>query len=192
MGNTLNKHVVDHQPEQKNDPIVTLQMLAGANIDFPDKPLNMPEEQYTANCARASWLLDKLTKNYLLRCWKARAQIVGKMRLEGGRLISEVGERLQLLDSRPSTVPYTFRAADVRRRKRWQRYMYPTSFHCSSSDRKGPWNFYVVTRGRRLGVFYRWLDVKRAMAGLPGALCRGYSTLSEAERAYESAAKVWL
>ena len=53
---TPDMHIVSRVSD--GDPAVTLQMLAGANIDFPPKPLGTPEEEYRANWARASWLLD--------------------------------------------------------------------------------------------------------------------------------------
>ena len=127
--------------ESDGDPAVTLQVLAGANFAFPNKRLGTPEEEYRANCARASWLFDKLTKNYLLRCWKAREQVVGRMTLKGGQLHSDF-EQFRVLSSRPSSSgPYVFQVADEWKWKRWQRYLFPTSLYRSTSDRKGPWNF---------------------------------------------------
>ena len=59
-----------------------------------------------------------------------------------------------------------------------------TGLHSSRGWRKGPCNFFVVFKGRRLGLYYRWCDVRAAVCGYPDARFEGYDTLQEAEAAF--------
>ena len=69
-------------------PEQTLRLLAGTDVEFPAGPrTGVDAQQYVRECVRASWLLDKLSKNYLVRCWKAREGIIGALQVKGGQLL---------------------------------------------------------------------------------------------------------
>ena len=51
---------------------------------------------------------------------------------------------------------------------------------------KRPSPFYVIWRGREVGVFYKWSDCKARVAGLADASFQGFATLEEAEYAFTS------
>ena len=45
-------------------------------------------------------------------------------------------------------------------------------------------NFFVVSRGRDVGVKYRWCDVLSTVAGHPNPAFKGYDNLAVAKRAF--------
>ena len=74
----------------------------------------MAEDRYTANCARASWVLDKLSKNYLVRCWRAREEVVDRLSVRSGRLhYEQVQIRLRSPAACAVDGPYVFMPGDV-------------------------------------------------------------------------------
>jgi hypothetical protein len=131
-------------------PEQTLQIIAGANVKFPPGPVTGSDAQrYVHECVRASWLLDKLSKNYLARCWKAREGIIGTLKVKGGQLLRD---SLDVKLQAPSLTGYASDCASPWMWEGWARYLRP-SVHRGWGG--GPWSFYVVTEGRRPGVFYR-------------------------------------
>ena len=45
-------------------------------------------------------------------------------------------------------------------------------------------NFYVVFKGRRPGLYYRWCDVRATVCGYPDARIKGFDTLQDAQAAF--------
>lgn len=183
---TPGKHVADLV--SSSCPERTLQIIAGADVDFPAGTVNGADaKRYVHECVRASWLLDKLSKNYLARCWKAREGIIGTLKIKGGRLLRDCVEvRLQAPSLTSAGCMYGRDSSWMWRS--WFRYLRRDVRRCWSG---GPWNFYVVTEGRHPGIFYRWLDAKASITGVDGR-CYGYNSLAEAEAAYTTAVVVWM
>jgi hypothetical protein len=65
-----------------------LELMAGAPFDY-SVCYDGDYARYADMCGKADWLLDKVVKNYLVRCWKARANVVGTLCVEGGVLSRE-------------------------------------------------------------------------------------------------------
>ena len=42
---------------------------------------------YRLECAKAMWLFDKVSKNYLVRCWKSREARQGHVTINNGSLV---------------------------------------------------------------------------------------------------------
>ena len=45
---------------------------------------------------------------------------------------------------------------------------------------------YVVLKGKKTGVFSTWDECKQYVLGFPGAKYKSFSTISEAEHAYQN------
>ena len=55
---------------------------------------------------------------------------------------------------------------------------------CRGLGSKRPSPFYVVWRGREVGVFYKWSDCRARVVGVADAAFKGFATLAEAEHAF--------
>ena len=71
------------------------------------------------------------------------------------------------------------------KRSEWLLWV-PVKRPAFSPDRRGKSsaNFFVVPRGRDVGVKYRWCDVLSSVAGHPDPAFKGYDNLAAAKRAF--------
>ena len=138
-------------------------------------------DAHERDCAKAAFLADKLCKNYLVRCWTARENLIGKISVANGCLVRERPPRRIL--STPS--PKLFAFDD---RSRWELLAWrPRDTGQVRQVRAGKRKaFFVVLEGRATGIFYRWCDVRAAVAGMPEARYKGYGSLRLAEEAWEA------
>ena len=164
-----------------NDHDAALRMLAGL-VPHALCPLGMNQAAHDEQCGKAAWVFDKVTKNFLVRCWKDRRSVVGILKASHGVLTrtpvpvkaGQVNQAGQAAQDKTSQASWTGSGGDLfpaERRREWQRWS-----PCATPDphvravlRGEPHGFYVVWRGRRRGVFYRWCDVFASVAGFSGA-----------------------
>ena len=163
-----------------NDPARALALLAGAEflLTCPVAELELVAE-HAELVGKAAWLFDKICKNFLSRCWKARENLVGKITVTEGRLSHFPLEPRTLHDPSPPIVHFPASC-----RQDWMAWAPSCSLVNSrrASKRK---NFYVVWQGRTCGIFYCWCDTFASVAAFPGAQFKGFETLADAEAAYE-------
>ena len=134
--------------------------------------------------AKACWILDKATKNFLMTCWRIRECTMGNLTVRSGRIVQEPPTPRALRafstqrhqDMPPPTVP-----AD--RRWDWSRWLPRPNITWRRTGKKGPANFYVVYKGRNRGLYYKWSDVLPAIAGLADARFQGFHSLTDATQA---------
>ena len=143
-------------------------LLLGVRPDFPGVDYS--------NQAKAWWLFDKISKNFIVRCWKAREAVAGRIRIVAGHL-----EREDVARQRPFRRPLAreFRC-DAARAHEWLALL--PGRDAPARERRPPCNFYVVWSGAVCGIFHKYGDVRAAVSGFPGAKFRGCASLSEARR----------
>ena len=124
---------------------------------------------------KARWVLASTVKNYLVCCWAARKARVGTIRVCHGALLhTPAPPATGLVPSAPVARDLLGEATyhDWAGWARLPKPPDPKSSHFS--------NFFVVWRGRSLGVFYKWADVWRSVAGFPRPMFKGFATLEQA------------
>ena len=137
------------------EPGDALAMLAGMSLAF-ECPDGIDLADHEHSCAKAAFLADKLTKNYLVRCWVARENLIGKVRVANGLLVHERAPRRILRNP-------VLRTFDFEARARWEVQAWRVRDPVKPSCRRGKAKpFYVVLEGRSTGLFYRWEDVHPA------------------------------
>ena len=62
-------------------------LLLGSQPEFPACPVAMDQELYDEQCGKAAWLLDKVSKNYIVRCWRVRQSMIGTITIGEGKLV---------------------------------------------------------------------------------------------------------
>ena len=171
------------------DRDAALAMLAGC-IPRASCPAGVDVTVHDEQCGKAAWLFDKVTKNFLVRCWKDRRTAIGVLKVSHGLLTRT------LAPQRAPTMAQDMQPVNVRalfspeRRPEWQRWspFAARDPNVSMARRGTPHGFYVVWRGRSCGVKYRWCDAFASVAGFSGAKCKGFNSLAVAETAFVSGA----
>ena len=153
-------------------------MLAGCRVDVPC-PDGVAVDLHDEQCAKAAFLFDKLSKNFLLRCWRARQNIIGKITVSQGQITHERPALFALRD--PVAKPFVFHA-----QSRWEWTSWIPRDLTSLAHRQGPpKGFFVVLRGRTRGVFYRWCDTFASVAGFLDAKFKGFDSKAAAYAAWQ-------
>ena len=162
-----------------DDKLGLLRMVAGV-IEHAPQPDGAEEQAHLEQCGKAAWLFDKVTKNYLVRCWAARRQCVGDLKVVRGELQhTHVPHR--------ASSALTLRVVKFPREQRraWLAWGADGDRNRAPKRRKGSAHgFFVVWCGRVPGVKYKWSDTLASVAGFPGAKFRGFDDLDAAERAF--------
>ena len=124
-------------------------------------------------------MFDKASKNFILRCWRARQNVIGEVSVRNGVILHE-RPAVRVLRA-PSAKRYIF---DAHNRWEWRGWVRrDPSF---AVRRQGAAKaFFVVLCGRKVGVFYRWCDALASVAGFPGAKFRGFDSEAHARRALQ-------
>ena len=136
-------------------------------------------EQHVDLRAKALWLLDKASKNFILGCWKARSCRLGKITVRDGQLVHELPVVLQgLPEPRLGTV---LREQGVEIRQLWSGWRVELKSLRKHRVSKRSC-FYVVSGGslRTGALFYRWCDAAAFVSRVPGSSVRGFSSLDDA------------
>jgi hypothetical protein len=155
-----------------------LKFLLGARVPFPQELVDLDRER----CALAEWTLDKVAKNFLVQAWRARETMMGGgLRIMSGRVV--VVPPARRIAGPVSSQPKDY-LANVPPRVFWEPWIQRESLWNDSLCNSGPSPFYVVFKGRTLGLFYKWYRVRRSVVGFDGAYYRGFDTLYEASVAY--------
>ena len=162
-----------------------LELIAGACPSL-QCPRGHDVSDFEEECGKAYFIFDKVSKDYLVCCWRARGARVGIIRVV----------RHTLVHSPPcSPVSFTYpspvRLLSVLDRDQWEPFVRLYRVGSSTPVRvkcKKRSNFFVVKRGRVEGIFYRWCDAFAAVAGFPGGSVKGFASLLEAEYAWQNRA----
>ena len=135
--------------------------------------------------ARARYFTDKSVKNFLVACWCVRECVVGSQTVVAGHLVSTPSSR-SLVDLYTSQMRLVeLEGTDLWSGTKsfwseWTPKVYPEE-KLTWPKRKGPSAFYAVKRGRTVGLFYKWSDCRRSVAGLVDSVFCGRQSLAEAE-----------
>ena len=132
------------------------------------------------------WALDKHTKNFIRVAWRRRTAKVGSFSThlsEGGRLaLTHIPPPAgcEVLADPPNRPPLR-RVTDPRFKEFWAPWLHmcraPSARQHSPSRRK---NFFIVWRGRKKGIFYKWSHCLASIRGYKGAKFKGFDSLQEA------------
>ena len=157
----------------RDDPEVALLLIAGLRpeVPCPSTGLSCQAEE----SAKAMWLLDKVVKNFLVRCWRVRLAVVGRIRVVRQRLVwLPAMEPHQL---RPFLAPRSGVEVGGDGCRLWMEWGYkaPSAGRGPSHRRR---NFFVAHSKNESVLCYRWCDAEK-LAG-SGCVIRGYDSLSEA------------
>ena len=158
-----------------SDPGVALLLIAGMNL-CPPRPPGTESGWHVEECAKAAWLLDKIAKNYLVRCWRMREAILGRVRVVHRQIVWDP----QVL-SVDALKPFTPRSSfGPEWRACWLEWAPRVRTKARNSARARS-NFFVVWQGSPVvaKVFYRWCDARNAARG-PESCVRGFDTMAEA------------
>ena len=124
------------------------------------------------------------TKNFLVACWRLRESIVGTVNVVDGCLVVTPSPRSasDLLDSQELFKEVDTSQVWVGTRTFWTEWLPHDEDEevLSWPVRKGPSAFYAVKRGRTPGLYYKWGDCRRAVAGCVDSVFCGRLTLAEA------------
>ena len=114
---------------------------------------------------------------------------MGKVSVQGGRIVHDppLPRSHKACQKQIDQAPPLF-AAPESQRLPWAAWLPKEPRAWNDTRKKGPANFYVVTRGRRPGLYYKWSDCRRAIAGVKGARFQGYQRLTDADRAVNAIA----
>jgi len=161
-----------------SDKVLALRMLAG-DVLVPPCPAGVDGDFHHAQCCRAAWILDKVSKDLLVRCWKARMNLVGSIKVShSGSLVHIPPVKLHTLRA-PALFSTQVTMPSRSDLLKWC----PRSCGVLDVRRGSPSGFYAVTCGRSLGVFDRWCDAHASVAGHPGGKVKGFDDLDEARGA---------
>ena len=161
----------------KSDLPHALRLIAGDEPFLPCPP-GSDKDRHADQCGKAMLILDKLSKSFLVQCWRRRAALIGSFTVDAAQL------RISL----PPLVPSLIRPHHDPRNavsqalflREWSRWV-PRSPSPLSVNRKGKRKgWHVVWKGRKMGLFYRWCDTLNSIVGIPDALHKGYNSESEA------------
>jgi hypothetical protein len=153
-------------------------LLLGKRPDFPCCPGSMEPDVFGLECAKAMWLFDKISKNYISRCWKARTARQGSFTIKGGQLVC-------IEPATPSAVFAAPRCGvagisyDKSLSHEWLAHIPKPS--SGSRARNSAANFYVVWVGRSTGIFHKYSSVHALVSGFPGAKFKGFDSLEKAQ-----------
>ena len=128
-------------------------LLLGSQPEFPACPVAMDQELYDEQCGKAAWLLDKVSKNYIVRCWRVRQSMIGTITIGEGKLVQSPPCSLPTWTGK---VSLGSAGVDPLYRSDWLQWRPRKPVSVSlTRPRKQASNFYTVRRGRTVGVFYR-------------------------------------
>ena len=160
-------------------------LILGRRVAFPAHLVGDRE-----HCGLAEWLLDKTSKNFVLMLSRLRQALLGSLRICGGRLMVVRGKftvnevllqqgSYQASQVAPRLALYSGWVPPVARSICWAKGV----------PSRGPFPFYVVWRGRSIGVKYKWSSVRSSVAGLSSAdsAFKGFASLEEASYAFSHA-----
>jgi len=158
-----------------SDPDVALLLIAGINL-CPPRPPGTELGWHVEECAKAAWLMDKISKNFLVRCWRVREAILGRVRVVK-RQVVWVPQVIGGSAPKPFTPRPIFGSEW---RACWLEWA-PRERTQARNATRGRSNFFVVWQGSPVvaKVFYRWCDARKAARG-PEVRVRGFDTMAEA------------
>ena len=152
-------------------------------VDDADDPVDVELAHNQAGKAR--YYTDKCVKNFLVACWRLRESLLGNMTVAAGCLVVAASGRSasDLLESQELFKEIDESRLWVGTRSFWSEWIPKPEEEerLSWPVRKGPSAFYAVKRGRSPGLYYRWDDCRRAVAGQVDSVFCGRPTLAEAE-----------
>ena len=164
-------------------PETALKHIAGCRRYLPPHPgLNVDElRSHLDQTAKALWLFDKVSKNFLVACWRTRSATLGSVKVVDGQLVHACATTASPV-FKQFVVPAGLDPETIADRpwKAWGPAVQSATKWCNPKRN----NFFVVWEGRRTGIFYRWRDVHAATAGWVGAKFKGFDSLAAAGEAF--------
>jgi hypothetical protein len=142
------------------------------------------DEVLCGQAGRARYFTDKSVKNFLVACWRVRECLVGVQTVVAGRLVSTPSSR-SLVDLYESQLQFEeLEGAQVwsGTKSFWTEWIPKAApeEQVVWPRRKGSSAFYAVKRGRETGIFYKWDDCRRSVAGVDNSVFCGHLTLADA------------
>jgi hypothetical protein len=156
---------------------VALLLIAGINI-WPPRPVDIAVDQFMEEAAMAAWLFDKITKNFLVRCWKMRQAVLGRVKVVRKQVFwIPPNQKCELLK------PFVPQSGFGPEWRPWWMEWVPRERRGGNKDVHPRRNFFVVWSVDPVvaHVFYRWCDARDAARG-PGFRVRGFDSLAEADK----------
>ena len=145
------------------------------------------EEQLREQAGRARYFTDKSVKNFLVACWRVRECLVGVQTVVAGHVVSAPSSRSQSLEdlyaSQLECRDLTGTEVWSGTKAFWAEWIPKAQpeEQLTWPKRKGASAFYAVKRGRTTGLFYKWSDCRRSVAGRLDSVFRGHPSLDAAE-----------
>jgi hypothetical protein len=169
-------------------------LLLGGKHSFPACPSGHEEDDWTEGCGKASWLCDKVSKNYILRCWRLRQARLGVVTIKAGCVVQTPPVRSvgQTCSNLPRVRETLSNAAEYRSQWLEWRPRASAAGQLLVPRRSPRKNFYVVWRGRAPGLYYRWYDVRKSVAGFKDPVYKGFDSFEEAVGALRACRSCWL
>jgi hypothetical protein len=143
------------------------------------------DELLRGQAGRARYYTDKTVKNFLVACWRVRECLVGVQTVVAGHLLSTPSSRslVELYESQLELKELEgpeLRTGTQSFWTEWNPKAMPEE-KLTWPKRKGPSAFYAVKCGRTPGMFYKWSDCRRSVAGKVDSVFRGHLSLGAAE-----------
>jgi hypothetical protein len=167
-------------------PEAALRQIAGLQQYMPPDVGSSPEQQrlHVEQFAKACWLFDKVAKNFLVACWRARAASIGSMKVVDKQLVHTPATASAPCSTKAFEPPGVLDEA-VTASRPWKAWLSMTQPAPRVKKRVSNINnFFVVWVGRSTGIFYRWCDVWASVAGYRGAKFKGFESVADAYEAF--------
>ena len=132
----------------------------------------------------ALWSLDSASKNFFSVAWRYRSSIVGELKVVRSGIVRVPPDRSTSHHQSCGVPPIS---PPDHLKRFWSRWLPHVVFSPPalppgpSKQRGGRRNFFVVWRGRKCGIFYKWNDCKASIVGFPDPGFKGFDTLTEAK-----------
>ena len=158
-------------------PTGALALLAGSPCRLIC-PVSTDVDAHVEQCAKAEWLFDKASKNYIRACWRFRKSRLGSIKVVDGKPVLDQTNVVSSF-SAPKIAKIALPALTSESRHRWATWIPRVRPAYAIPSKTNA--FYVVWYGKRTGrVFYKWCDAFSSFAGRKGAQCKGYLSLKDA------------
>ena len=136
-------------------PEAALRQIAGLQQYMPPDVGSSPEQQrlHVEQFAKACWLFDKVAKNFLVACWRARAASIGSMKVVDKQLVHTPAAASAPCSTKAFEPPGVLDDA-VTASRPWKAWLSMTQSAPRVKKRVSNINnFYVVWVGRSTGIF---------------------------------------
>jgi hypothetical protein len=162
-------------------------LLGDLSVEYRGVEDDAEDHSGRSEVGKAKWFVDKNVKNFLVVCWRVRESVLGSLTVQHGQLVSESSKWAveEVLDSQVVCGDVDVSQVWDGSRKFWSEWMPQVErkgpLFPPYSVKRGPCAFYAVKKGRSTGIFYRWVDCMRSIAGVEDRVFCGRRTLQEVQ-----------